>query len=139
MRSANRLLPIALDPAGILYTRVADVPANRRLSATDYTVVKTIITDEYGLGSGAPSGTVNIYANGAKNQPNCDTDIFPCSHFTATLFFIESLRQGQTRIYPIISQDRNTRGYFTLHANDVPGNYNLTTTKCYPYASPPLN
>lgn len=122
-----------------MYTRVIEVPANRRLNATDFDVTKAIYTDELGLGSTRKMGSVNIFANGGLNQPNCDRNIFPCSHFTAVLFFIESMRRNQKEIYPIISKDGTVQDYFTMYANDAPGDYDLKTTKCFPYNSPPLN
>lgn len=83
-------------------------------------------------------GSVNIIANGGENQPNCDCDVFPCSHFTPTTLITEGCRRNQTKIYPVISQDGSKVDYFTLRAIDSPGIYNLTTMNCYPYASPPI-
>lgn len=129
---------IALDPAGILYVRVVQVDPERRLSPGDFEVVKAIYTDEYGLGSNKPVGSVNIIANGGENQPNCDHNVFPCSHFTPTTFFTESMRPNQTGIYTIVSKDGSIQDKFTLYGKNIPGEYTLTTTKCYPYASPPV-
>lgn len=111
------------------------VPPNRRLNGTDFEVTKVIYTDQLGLGSETLMGSVNIIANGGENQPNCVCDVFPCSHFTATTLFTESIRSNQTKIYPIVSQGGTKRDFFTLRAIDSPGVYNLTTIECYPYVS----
>lgn len=67
----------ALDPAGYLFTKPTEIPARRRLNATDFKVTKAIYTDKKGLGSAKPMAAINIYANKGEDQPNCDLDILP--------------------------------------------------------------
>lgn len=107
---------------------------DRRLAATDCKVVKALYTDEKGLGSPLPLGSVNIAANGGDNQPQCvHYRTFPCSHFAATTFFIESIRKDRISNYTITSDDGTITDIFTIYANDIPGSYNMITGKCYPF------
>lgn len=125
---------IGLDPAGWGYTKPLILPANRRLDASQCITVKIIITDENGLGSRFPSGTVNVYANGGKHQPMCRMSHFPCNHYASVSLFIESIRKNQTMNFGMETKDGLIKDYWTLYARDVPGNYTLKTGPCYPYS-----
>lgn len=99
---------LALDPMGYFITKPVgtEEATSRRLHATDFKITKAIYTDIHGLGSSSELGSVNIYANGGHNQPNCDCEIpsmvleiypgisvnnFPCGlvfHFVLFLFIL---------------------------------------------------
>lgn len=68
---------LALDPMGFFITKPAgkDEATSRRLHGTDFKVTKAIHTDINGFGSSSKLGSVNIYANGGYDQPNCDCEI----------------------------------------------------------------
>ncbi|XP_037042901.1 pancreatic lipase-related protein 2-like isoform X2 [Bradysia coprophila] len=64
----------ALDPAGVF---IGSYECPRRLCHTDATFVETFHTSK-ALGMYKPIGSLDLYVNGGKYQPNCD---FPtCSH-----------------------------------------------------------
>lgn len=104
-----------------------------RLAATDCKVVKAMYTDGKGLGSKIPMAGVNVFVNGGSDQPQCQDKLFPCSHFAATTFFIESIRKNRVSNFTIVSDDGMITDTFTMYANDIPANYSMTTSKCFPF------
>lgn len=48
--------------------------------------------------------------------------------------FIEAIRVNQHNSFEIVTEDGRFRDYWTLYANDIPGNYTMKTGSCFPYS-----
>lgn len=48
--------------------------------------------------------------------------------------FIEAIRENQRNSFEIVTEDGRIRDYWTLYANDIPGNYTMKTGSCFPYS-----
>jgi len=164
--SANVVLSriTGLDPAGPWFSKYDPVA---RLNPDCAKFVDVIHTDGDGLaayyGLMTPSGHVDFYPNGGKNQPGCWTEMprplpnarskpskmsaVSCSHSRAYKFFMESFdgcfvasqkcdepnKIPKKTCSPCVGSDCPKMGYYADHTSSLRGLYFLETRSKSPY------
>lgn len=129
-----------MDPAGPYFD---SLPREVRLDQSDAQFVDVIHTNaksvlQFGFGTTEPSGHVDFYPNGGKNQPHCSdqrklqefsvdslmngvSNFAFCDHRQSVQFYIEAIRN--TRCTPIAYTCKDYDTYLTGTCSDANGQY----------------
>lgn len=101
---------------------------NRLIKPTDCEIVYALHTNGNHVGSDRHYGSVDIIANNDSWQNGCPWTRPICSHMRGIIYFIESMRSCKY----IIKSDTVT-DVFGLNSRNIPGNYTMETSSCYPF------
>lgn len=120
----------AIDAAGPLYND----GWNRRVQPTDCELVYAIHTNSAHIGNKATYGTVNVIVNDGTWQDGCPWTRPACSHMRSMIYFIESMRSCK-----YIMKSNTTTDVFGPRSKNIPGDYHMETSKCYPFCQEESN